>query len=417
MSSDFPGRASGPACGAFRRRRRLAPLRLILLTGLVFVAVAATSASATPTASSSSPSSASGSAKAPSSANKNDVTFGAQPASLRKSVVAPDSRPYFYYGVTPGSSLTDHIAILNYSTKPLTLNIYATDALNTDAGGFGLLDASKKPTDAGSWVSVGSHIVTVPARTIDKKTSRSNVGSVVLPLTLRIPANASPGDHVAGVVASLDSIGKNAKGANVRLDQRVGSRMFIRVAGPLHPNLSVENLHVVYHASLNPLVGGSATLTYTVHNRGNVKLGARQQAGVRGLFGLSSQASKMPDIPLLLPGNSVRQSVTVQGVIPQIQMTASVTLIALKLPGDVDGPIANSTASVHFWAWPWLPIAVVVLLIIGGWIVARKRRRSGGSGRGHGGRGHGGHRGGPPPITELPTSDDRHAKSPEEIVS
>ena len=115
------------------------------------------------------------------------------------------------------------------------------------------------------------------------------VGRVVLPFRITVPANAAPGDHGAAIVAVLSTIGKNPKGENVRLDQRVASRIYLRVNGPLHPGLRIEGLSVSYHRSLNPLHGGSATVRYTVHNVGNVRLAAKQAVSVTGMFGTKSK--------------------------------------------------------------------------------------------------------------------------------
>ena len=108
-----------------------------------------------------------------------------------------------------------------------------------------------------------------------RRATKAAVGRVVVPFRITVPANASPGDHGAAIVAVLSTLGKNPKGENVRLDQRVASRIYLRVNGPLHPGLRIEGLSVTYRHSLNPLHGGSATVRYTVHNVGNVRLAAQ----------------------------------------------------------------------------------------------------------------------------------------------
>src|SRR6478609_5897560 len=84
--------------------------------------------------------SASQSAPVASDASKSRVTFGVQPATAR----SRDARPALVYGATAGASLRDHVAVLNYSSKPVVLRVYAADALNTDTGGFGLQPAAAK---------------------------------------------------------------------------------------------------------------------------------------------------------------------------------------------------------------------------------------------------------------------------------
>ncbi|MDQ2837493.1 MAG: DUF916 domain-containing protein [Actinomycetota bacterium] len=356
-----------------------------LIFGSLVLGLVATAAPAV--AASSSPASSPAAAKPPTAAS-GVVTFGVQPASLSKGKLAPDARPYFYYGMSPGSSLTDHVAILNYSAKPLVLTVYATDALNAPDGGFGLLPVEKKAVDAGSWVSLGGPRlqVRVPARSVNKA-GQQVVGQLLLPVKLTVPKGANPGDHVGGVVASLDTLSSDKDGNRVKLEQRVASRLFIRVTGPLHPALSVRDLRVAYHAPLASLSGGSATISYTVHNGGNVKLGGRQRVSVSGLLGIKGKSPVVADIPLLLPGNSAEVTVVVRHLSPQLRMTASVDIAALQLPGDTNPPVADAKASSRFWACPWPVLGLVLLLVlaVAGYLY-RRRRPNGGRGRGGGHR-------------------------------
>src|SRR6202044_1132814 len=101
------------------------------------------------------------------------------------------------------------------------------------------------------------------------------------------------------------------------------TRVYVRVSGPLHPKLEIIGLHATYHqqnktAKPQPQAGGlsigagSTTVTYTVHNAGNVRVQANQTVKVSGLFG-SSKAVHPDAIAQLLPGGSSTVSVVVQG--------------------------------------------------------------------------------------------------------
>ncbi len=300
----------------------------------------------------------------------NPATFGIGPARHGK----PDpNRPYFSYLVTPGVRVTDSVIVNNYSTSALTLAVYVTDAFNAANGDFALQGQGVRPTGAGAWISVDtphrSGVVTIPAR------SRA-----VLPVRVRIPATATPGDHAAGVIASLSTISKNSKGANVRLLQRIGTRVFIRVSGPLHPKLSIEQLSAHYRTNWNPIGRGSAVVSYRVRNTGNVILGARQQVSVHGMLGPTALISP-PSVPPLLPGNQIDVRVVVGHVVPEISTTASVRLTPLVLPGDTVPGLHTWSASTHFWAVPWIVLAVLALIVAGGfwWWWRRRRHERAGS--------------------------------------
>jgi hypothetical protein len=339
-----------------RRRPRVgrsAGLRLAALscTSVVFVLVAAPAAPAA--------------AKA-STGSKARVTFGVEPANGHK----PDSRPHFSFGVTPGASLSDHVAVLNYSAKPLSLQLYATDAVNTSNGGFGLLPATTKPVGAGAWIALpsGTATVKVPAQTA------KHPGEVIVPFVLKVPTNASPGDHVGGIVASLRTVGQNSSGDNVILEQRVATRLFIRVAGTLAPKLTLTDLHAKYHGTLNPFGRGRVTVSYQVNNTGNLEVALNQGVTVSGLFGASRQVA-LAGVPLLLPGDSLHETAQLAGVWPQFRVRVKVAAQPLPVAGDADPHLQAVTASTSLVAVPWSLVVLVVLILAAVVVAYRARKR------------------------------------------
>jgi hypothetical protein len=297
------------------------------------------------------------------------ATFGVRPATNGK----PDKRTTLTYGMTAGAQQADQVAVVNESLATYTLQVYATDAINDANGQLTLLAPDQKPSDAGSWIKIGgigaSGRVTVRPRSY-----------VVLPIQVSVPQNATPGDHVAGVVSQLVAVSRGEK-VNVRLNQRVGLRVFIRVAGAVNAALAIEKLSVKYHDNWNPIGSGWATVSYRVHNNGNVSLGAGQTVRVSGLFG--EVASVHPKtIPLILPGASFAQTVRLHGVFPEFRMTARVELRPIVPLGNLDTGLKSAySASTGFWAVPWVLLAIIVgLIVLGafGWRWRRKRRASAG---------------------------------------
>jgi len=298
---------------------------------------------------------------------KDEVTFGIQPAGANRA----DGRPFYSWGATPGSSLADHVALLNYSDQPLVLSVYATDAFTASDGSYGLLPTRVEPTQAGSWISLQGDTtdIRVPPR------RPTGPGERVIPVSAVIPADATPGDHAAGIMAVLTSAGQASTGANLTLEQRVGTRVFIRVSGDLSPSLAVENLHATYHGVLSPFGAGSATVTYTLHNTGNTRLGGRGRTTITGFFG--DRAVDGPQLPLLLPGATVDVSVRVPDVYPQLWMKAGVTVTPVPVADDQLPAVPQASASVGLWAVPWTLIAVVVLVLLAVFGYWRWRRRGG----------------------------------------
>jgi hypothetical protein len=384
----LPGRSAVSASLAFA----LGTVLFALLVGLPVSASAApsttpatmtprtTPASTTPSPASTTPSPASTStspsdaaraaarADAARKAAAKKATFGIGPANAK----GLDGRPYLSFLASPGSRLTDRIAVLNLGIKKVTLNLYVADAVVGTDGAFGYLARSAPRTDAATWITPEtpgrSATVTLGPR-----------GRAVIPMSLTVPANASPGDHAAGIILSLTSRVTSSAGERVDFEQRVALRTFIRISGPLHPQLTVENLTARYGGTLNPIRGGAVTVHYRVHNTGNVRLGARQTVTISGLLATRHPGKALPDVPLLLPGSSFDVTTTVHGVLPQLRLTAQVKLFPLTVAGDVNpGLPPQFSGQTSLWAIPWglgIVIGAVFLLVVIALLWRRLRRR------------------------------------------
>ncbi|MEV7962483.1 MULTISPECIES: DUF916 domain-containing protein [Oerskovia] len=291
------------------------------------------------------------------------VTWGVRPADT----VHGTERPNYAYALEPGASLDDGIIVSNYTQGPLTFRVYAADGFMTEAGELDLLPAGEESSALGAWVSFAGEEVTVEGG-----------DSVVVPFTLTVPTDATPGDYAAGVVSSL--LVENAEGVSV--DRRLGSRMHLRVAGDLVPAVVLDDVSVTYDGTLNPFAAGDATVTFTVTNDGNTRLAAGQVVRVAGPWGAGAQSTPRVELPELLPGTSVTRTVTVDGVWPLGRVSADVRVTAevVTAIGAADGEapvVAPASASASTLAVPWAALALLVLLVAGVvlWRRAARRRR------------------------------------------
>ncbi len=292
------------------------------------------------------------------------VTFGVEPASAS----GADGRPDLSFGVTPGAVLADYVAVLNYSSLPLSLQVYATDAIETPNGGFGLLPVGTRPTGVGAWISLPSLFATVHVPVESSK----GPGQVVVPIVLRVPDSATPGDHAGGVVASLRTTGTNSSGQKIVLVQRVGTRVFVRVSGKLTPKLSLTDLHASYQGTLNPIGQGKAKVSYLVSNTGNVDVALDQSVSLSGLLGSKRQLA-LTEVPLLLPGASLHESVVVPGVWPEVFLHATVSAEPLAPVGTSVAGLEPLGAKASLWAIPWSLLGLVVLVLLAAFGTLRVR--------------------------------------------
>ena len=346
-----------------RRKLGTTAIRVGVLTFALLIGSPSAALAASP---SPNPSSSSGEGKgATPSTSSPKAVYGIGPASA----TGVDGRPRFKWSASPDGSLQDHVAVVNSGTTPLTLDLYARDAVNQPDGSLGLQTKAAKPTDAGSWITLeiphGASSLTVPARS-----------TVIVPVSLAVPSNASPGDHTGGIIVSLtaQSTSTGAQALTPNLEQRVAVPVAIRISGPLRPSMSVQSLSASYGQTLNPVGSGHATVTYKVVNTGNVNLGGHEAVSISGLLG-STVHAKAPDVPVLLPGSSIIESIPVHGVLPEFLMSARVRITPLAASGDVDPGLIATSGSKHFWAVPWLFLGIIALVLLG-WRQVRRRKNS-----------------------------------------
>ncbi|WP_433450233.1 WxL protein peptidoglycan domain-containing protein [Streptomyces sp. CA-142005] len=279
------------------------------------------------------------------------------------------ARPYFYLSADPGQTLTDKVAVQNKTGRPLTFRLYAADAYNTARdGGFAVRTVKERMLGVGAWARLAKSRVTVPGHT-----------TVTVPFTLRVPPGAQPGDHPGAVVALDERVDPGSGRLALGVQRAVGARVYLRVGGPTLPALSVGQLRITHHQPLIPGLGtGTATVSYTLRNTGNVTLDPTVELKARGLFGRTLLDRELTRVPSeLLPGQRVRLTETWSKA-PQLDR-AEVTLTA-----SATG--TRQSASASFLALPWLLAGLVFVagVVTGALLVRARRARAVSPGRGRG---------------------------------
>lgn len=272
---------------------------------------------------------------------------------------AVSTRAELSYTGEPGSTIDDGVTVFNLGNDVMTFHVYATDARNDPSGAFTLLSGDVEPSDVGTWVEIGQEHVTVAPGM-----------AATIPITIRIPEDASPGDHTGGVVASSTTLGTTDDGSVLNVDRSVGTRLYLRVAGPLRPELAVESLSVSYDGGLNPF-GGTATVRYRIQNRGNVRMSGSYASSVAGPFGMGRASNPAVDFPELLPGQGIDVTETFDGVPALGFVRADVEVTPNGGDSVAAGTTEGSTRSLA------LPISVLLILValLAAWFGTRRFRR------------------------------------------
>lgn len=153
--------------------------------------------------------------------------------------VGEDGRSWIELDLEPGESVEEHLLVRNLSPDAQTFRLTAADGYFTDTGRFNMLTSDRQSVDAGTWIALPDSVVVASG------------ADVVVPFTVTVPADATPGDHAAGVAAGIRSGG----GDQVGIESRVGFRVMTRVAGSLAPSAGAA-VDGSYDGTWNPFEGG-----------------------------------------------------------------------------------------------------------------------------------------------------------------
>ncbi|QGH70028.1 WxL protein peptidoglycan domain-containing protein [Pseudactinotalea sp. HY158] len=278
------------------------------------------------------------------------ITWTVAPADAE----GPDGRIRIEHELDPGERVKEHIAVRNLSEQEVTFQLSAADGYFTRSGRFDMLASGEESVGAGTWISLPQE-VTIAAGEM-----------AVVPVTIEVPERAEPGDHAAGVAASVMSVQSSEDGgAGVGVESRIGIRVETRVRGTLDPAAGLEVSGARYEQSWNPFVPGRATVSFEVTNEGNTTLDAA------GVLRIGGQEIAFPAADErrqeLLPGESRGFEVVAPATWPSVRVTGTVDLEPTS--SAMDGTVLTVpplSVPVGMWAWPWSQalLLVGVLLIL-----------------------------------------------------
>jgi hypothetical protein len=275
-----------------------------------------------------------------------------------------DQRGALRYVVTGGTVICDSVALSNSSQHPISVRLYSADAYNTNDGGFAFTAFKDRPRGVGTWIALPFGRVTVPAGR-----------SAEIPIVVRVPTNASPGDTAGGVVAQDTKIrqGKSVGGASLGVRAGVGVRLYAQVAGLRKPELTVSKLTLDLPGGLRTALLGadSAKVRYRVTNSGNVILTPEATGQVTTRTATMTLPAHQLDETL--PGGTTLIADQVHG----LRWGSLVGRVQVKVV--VTAPGADPVTVVATgWRVPWLSLLVLATLLalgMGILVVRRLRHR------------------------------------------
>ncbi len=307
------------------------------------------------------------------------VNFGIRPA--RSVAAAVPDRGYFTHTLEPGAQANDVAVVLNGSSDPVNLTLYAADGITAINGSVAFGGASDEHHGTRHWLSAGvSELNLAPGE------------SLSVPFTISVPSDALPGDHVAGWVVEGPPKTGGSGGVNLTVLERVGVAVVVRVPGPVHEQLILGTM------CLNQETG-SHYVEMTVGNAGNVLT-----TGVGSLrIETNDQQQIVDDVPIdlgsIVPGDTTLYRADLPAALEDgdyvatttiqqsggriLQASTSMTVAGLNTNGcklfrevagtGPDTPMDTVTKLVSGGDFPWLLSGLITLvLLLLALLVARK---------------------------------------------
>ncbi len=178
------------------------------------------------------------------------LVFGIQPSQASANTASGSS--YFDYTLRPGTGVDDSLVISNGGSSQLILKLYASDGITSINGSTAFADQGDVHSNTLAWLSASVSDIPVPASQ-----------SVTVAFHVAVPADAAPGDHVAGWVVEAPPRAGTAGGIAANLVERAGVAVVVHVPG------EAQQLLVPGGICLNQETG-SNYFEIPVRNDGNV---------------------------------------------------------------------------------------------------------------------------------------------------
>jgi hypothetical protein len=253
----------------------------------------------------------------------------------------------------PGETVSEHAAVTNFSDTDISFGLTAADGYFTSTGRFNMLPPGEPSTGSGTWLSLPDSVRVAPGET------------AIVPFEISAPDDAAPGDHLAGIAASVET----SPSEELTLNSRVGFRVVTRVSGDLAPALRVDTAGD-YAQEFNPFEPGTLISTVDIANTGNVTLSVTGAVRAACPLGMLTSDISLGEVDDLAPG----ETRTVEIEWPRAWPCVVYTLTPLLTATDAPAPIQQTATPSMVAAIPISQITALVLGTVLLWTLHVQRR-------------------------------------------
>ena len=282
------------------------------------------------------------------------LVLGLAPLATSALTISP---PLMEFDARPGDTLVDVVKVYNETNEPLTLtaSVQNFKALN-ETGTPEFLPVTEK-VGLASWIELSETTVTLAPQ--ERK-------SVLF--TIRVPSDAEPGGHFAGILWSTGGPAPEGQTA-VGIVAQTGTLILVRVAGEI--NEAGRIVEFSTDKTSYPYLPVNFAVRF--ENTGNVHLKPTGKIEIRNMWGTKvAQLSVNENLANVLPKSIRRFEATWQKeVVPtgasewqkERQNFAWGKYTALvTLNYGIDGAVVR--AQTTFWVFPWRVTLFYVVLIV-----------------------------------------------------
>lgn len=206
---------------------------------------------------------------------------------LEPTTPQPGGVDYFVLRLAPGETADENVEASNGGTAPLTEYVDPVDGLTAPSTGDAYSDRGQTLRGAGSWVSPALATLTLPPS-----------GSETVGFTVRVPTDARPGDHLAGLAFQDAAASTSSSGhISVTTVSRSVIGILVEVPGPASARMAVTT------AQLRALPGfGTASVALKLVNDGQLLV---HPALSVTLVGDGYRGTVTRQLSTCLPGNAI----------------------------------------------------------------------------------------------------------------
>ena len=260
---------------------------------------------------------------------------------------------HFQYAVRPGATVNDSFDLLNLTAEEHTFRVYGADLTQGVNGGLAPTFPEDKQRDAGAWIHLDQSSVTLGRN-----------GTKHIGMTVNVPEDVPPGDHLGAVVASSKA---RPTGGGVAIESRVALMVRVRIPGVAKLDGFVGQLHVRRG-------DGGRKFWVEVHNTGNLLVTTVGRIDVKSG---SSTVAVLPVNPkeiYIIPFGKAKYEATWTGT-PLFGKRRAQAVFTLKAFREPDITRSSKTVTMSFFSWLFVILLLLLILAIVA-AVWRNRRRA-----------------------------------------